>query len=385
MMALRICVQRFERLPQTIIVDNGKEFHSHYFEQLLAAYVCTKKHRPPATARFGSIVERLFGTANTQFVYELQGNTQLMKNPRQVTQSVNSKQPAAWTLDQLYMALCEWAYQIYDQREHPALGQSPRDAFNLGLTLGGQRVHRRVVYDELFHILTLPAPVGSTRKVQPGRGVKIHNIYYWSNDFRDPEVEQSSVEVRYDPFDIGIAYAFVRGHWVQCISNYYAQLKGRSEKELHLISAELYQRKRQHGQNVLNSDNELVQFLSSVEATEEQLILQRLKAVEHQRVIQLITNNLEPLGNVSELDQTTLLEVNKDKLSNKTDNDNKKILVNISINLESEQLELLWRILRWLLRKDFPVSFYIRLLRIGLLTLSSTQWHIRNYQMQLKS
>lgn len=85
MMALRICVQRFERFPQTIVVDNGKEFHSHYFEQLLAAYVCTKKHRPPATARFGSIVERLFGTANTQFVYELQGNTQLTKNARQLT------------------------------------------------------------------------------------------------------------------------------------------------------------------------------------------------------------------------------------------------------------------------------------------------------------
>lgn len=56
MMVLRLCVQRFKRFPQTIVVDNGAEFHSHYFEQLLATYRCTKKHRPPAKAHFGAYV-----------------------------------------------------------------------------------------------------------------------------------------------------------------------------------------------------------------------------------------------------------------------------------------------------------------------------------------
>ncbi len=78
-MALRICIQRFQRFPQTIVVDNGPEFHSHYFEHLLAYYVCTEKHRPTAHARFGSVIERLFGTANTQFIHELQGNTQITR------------------------------------------------------------------------------------------------------------------------------------------------------------------------------------------------------------------------------------------------------------------------------------------------------------------
>ncbi|MCY7285860.1 MAG: DDE-type integrase/transposase/recombinase [Cyanobacteria bacterium CAN_BIN43] len=36
MMVLRICVQRFERFPETIIVDRGAEFDSVYFETLLA-------------------------------------------------------------------------------------------------------------------------------------------------------------------------------------------------------------------------------------------------------------------------------------------------------------------------------------------------------------
>ena len=239
MMVIRICVARFGRFPQNIIVDNGKEFHSHYFEQLLASYTCTLKYRPPAHARFGSIVERLFGTANTQFIHELQGNTQIKRLHRKVTKSVSPERLAIWTLEELYSAFCEWAYSVYDQRLHPALGNSPHDAFVTGLATGGSRLHRRVAYDELFQILTLPAPDQRKRKVQPGKGVKIHNIYYWADVFRDPEIEKSMLWVRYDPWNAGIAYALAQGQWVKCISSYYQYFQGRSEKEIRLASAEL--------------------------------------------------------------------------------------------------------------------------------------------------
>jgi len=39
---------------------------------------------------------------------------------------------------------------------HPALSQSPREAWESGLDLGGQRDHRRILYDEVFLVLTLP-------------------------------------------------------------------------------------------------------------------------------------------------------------------------------------------------------------------------------------
>jgi putative transposase len=48
MMVLRAGVRRHQRLPQAIVVDGGPEFHSVYFESLLARYYCTKKtHIPP--------------------------------------------------------------------------------------------------------------------------------------------------------------------------------------------------------------------------------------------------------------------------------------------------------------------------------------------------
>lgn len=286
MMVLRICVQRFKRFPQIIVVDNGSEFHSHYFEQLLAYYRCTKKHRPPAKARFGAIVERLFGTANKQLIHELQGNTQITRKHRQVTQSVRPQNLAIWTLRDLYESLCNWAYEIYDQRQHPAIGQNPSTAFTQGLTVGGSRLHCRVEYDEVFRILTMPAPEGNQRKVQPGRGIKISNIYYWSNAFRDPEIEQSKVEARYDPFDAGIAYALVKKQWVRCISSYYQQFQGRSEKEIRLITSELVKRKRDQGKDTTISDKELAQFLTSTEMKEGKFLEQRLRAIENKLVVQ---------------------------------------------------------------------------------------------------
>src|SRR5437868_8409784 len=114
MMALRECVWRYGRFPQPLVVDGGSEFRSTYFEALLAYYSCTKATRPWAKPRYGSVVERLFGTANTQFVYTLTGNTQITKQVRQVTKSVDPKQHAIWTLGELYRYFTLWAYDVYD-------------------------------------------------------------------------------------------------------------------------------------------------------------------------------------------------------------------------------------------------------------------------------
>jgi len=152
MMVLRQCVFRHGRLPQIVVVDGGREFGSTYFETLLARYECIKKTRPPAKARFGSLCERLFGTANTQFIHNLQGNTQISRNVRQVTKGVNPQGQAVWMLKELQEHLAAYCYEVYDTMDHPALGQSPRDAFQTGLAATGQRPHRIIPYDREFMI-----------------------------------------------------------------------------------------------------------------------------------------------------------------------------------------------------------------------------------------
>lgn len=97
------------------------------------------------------------------------------------------------------MHLTEWAYSIYDTTEHPALqGQSPCEAFTTGIKQFGCRSSRLIPNDENFRILTLPTTKKGKALVQPGIGVKIDNKYYWHNALRDPQIERTLVNVRYD-------------------------------------------------------------------------------------------------------------------------------------------------------------------------------------------
>ena len=284
MMVLRECVRRHNRLPQIMIYDGGSDFKSTYFETLLARYDCTRKVRPGSEPRFGSVCERIFGTVNTQFVHNLIGNTQIMKNVRQVTRDVNPKELAVWTLEKFYYYLCQWCYEVYDCKEHPALGQTPREAFGMGLLQHGHRANRRIPYDDDFIKFTLPTTIKGTAKVQLGSGVKINYISYWTNAFQNPEVEKTQVPVRYDPYDVGKVYAYVKGKWEPCISEYHHYFKGRSEREIQLASEELRKRNNRHGQQFNVTAKKLAIFLMSVEA-EEALEMQRLHDSEAKHVL----------------------------------------------------------------------------------------------------
>lgn len=285
MMVLRECVRRLGRLPQILVVDGGREFESTYFETLLARYECTKKTRPPAKARFGSVVERMFGVANTQFIHNLRGNTQITRNVRQVTKAVNPKGLATWPLGDLHARLSEYFYEVHDTLNHPALGESPREAFQSGLARGGSRIHRMIAYNDEFLMLTLPTTPKGTARVMPSRGIKIHHIYYWCEAFR--QIEGEIVPVRYDPFDAGTAYAFVRKQWLQCHSDCYGTLKGRSEREIMLATTELRRRYQNHSAAFHITARRLAEFLQSVEA-EETLQMQRMRDGES-RTIRLRT------------------------------------------------------------------------------------------------
>jgi transposase InsO family protein len=275
MMIFRECVRRNGRLPQILVLDGGREFDSVYFETLLARYECLKKTRPPAKARFGSVCERLFGTVNTAFIHNLAGNTQITRNVRQVTQSVNPKEHAVWTLAGLHQHLAEYLYNIYDSTTHVALGQSPREAFELGLARTGQRCHRLVAYNAEFLMATLPTTTRGTAKVIPNRGVKINHILYWCEAFRYPDCRDKQVAVRFDPFDIGSAFAFVHNEWHACHSEHYLTLRGHSERELMLATEEIRRLHQDHSREYAITGRRLADFLTSVEA-EEFLLKQRI-------------------------------------------------------------------------------------------------------------
>ncbi len=105
--------------------------------------------------------------------------------------------------------------------------------------------------------------------------------------------------MRYDPFDISTAYAFVRGRWIPCISEYYLQFKDHSERELLLATAELRKRLQEQGKNQAITAKRLAEFLADA-CTHEVVLTQRQRDAEAQDVFaQMGASRKEPLQHPS--------------------------------------------------------------------------------------
>ncbi|MBL8509845.1 MAG: DDE-type integrase/transposase/recombinase, partial [Chitinimonas sp.] len=217
MMVMRECVRRHGRVPSTIVVDGGKEFHSTYFDTLLAYLEITKKTRPAARPRFGSVMERLFGVANQTLVHELLGNTRLLRDVRKCTATHDPRRLAVWTIETTDTLIQAWLDNAYHCVEHGGLKAVPMEVFKAGLVEFGLREHRRIAYTRDFIIQCLPVIGHGRSMIHIGKGIKHYDKYYWCEAFRQPALERTKVIARYDPFDITRVYAWVDGEWRTCV------------------------------------------------------------------------------------------------------------------------------------------------------------------------
>jgi putative transposase len=273
LMTIRDCVRKHGRLPDTIVLDGGKEFQSIWFETTMAFFGVNIVRRPAARPRFGSKGERMFGTINSNFFHILLGNTQLRKNVRQLTKEVDPDNLAVWTFSALSQKLDRYVDE-YRNLDHRELLVTPKEAFERGLKLLGERPERRIVYDQSFLICTCPTTVKGFAKVQPD-GVKINYLYYQSTELRLALGE--SVPVRFDPANMGVAYALVNGAWTTLQSRFFHELKNRTEREMQVAREEF---KRRRGQVEMGrlTDGRFISFLHELDAMEDILI-------EHHRAI----------------------------------------------------------------------------------------------------
>ncbi|MBD1864000.1 MULTISPECIES: Mu transposase C-terminal domain-containing protein [Trichocoleus] len=364
MMVLRICVDKWRRLPQIIVVDRGSEFDNVYFDVLLAHYRITKKQRPSAKPRNGSVMECLFGIADQEFWHNLMGNTQIMKSVRQVTKKVDPKNNAVWTLARLYLFFRIYCDEIYDTSPHPAIRMSPRDTFRIGLERSGLRGHTLISPEE-FKYWSMPEPRdrGGQRQVT-AKGVKIHYIWYWHESFKTIRRRSRvvKVDVRFDPFDITVAYAYVDGEWVRCRPKRLSELEilsGRSEKEMLTAAEEIRRLNKLQGRDFIDvTDKKLAEFFKHVEMAEtalstawrdakKKIAIQHWRDVERQIIHALIeeseiepeTNHLLRLLNLPtpQADTTSNHELNDGDFS--TDGFDNEYEFDLNIDLNAKPFE----------------------------------------------
>ncbi len=199
-----------------------------------------------------------------------------------MTRDVDPKRLAVWTLERFASRLSEYVHEVYDQMDHPALGQSPRESYAQGMTLAGSRSHCLIPYSEDFLMLTRPSTATGTVKIHPSRGITVNGLHYWHESMRSPDQSGRLVPVRYEPFDMGFVYAYIGGQWLECIADAFASVHGRSEREWNLILDEWREQQRQHDQKRITLNGPLLaQFLQTM-MNDEALLLQRQRDLEEQ-------------------------------------------------------------------------------------------------------
>lgn len=279
MLLIRDCLRRHSRVPSNIVVDRGSEFQSTYFDVLLARFDITKKSRPPQKARFGSVIERFFGVGNTQFVHNLRGNNKPLQKPRQMTRTHDPRRRAVWTLSELFPAFEEYVFNVYGEMEHPALGVTPNKAFDIGMALTGNRAMRIIPMTADIEMMCLPSTKTGKATIDSRRGIKIAHLYYRHRLMRNPALDNTKVDVRYDPFNLSIAYAHIDGEWVACESEYSPLLAGRTEREILIIASELHGRYRREYERRGDKAGKIARYLALTEQTQA-VLLQRKKDAE---------------------------------------------------------------------------------------------------------
>lgn len=256
MMLVRECVRKHGRVPRVLVVDGGTEFDSTYFELLTAMLSITKKTRPKAKARFGSVMERFFGITNTQFIHNLRGNTQATRDPRSCSPSHYPQKLAVWTISDLNEELIDWIEQVYSTNIKQALGTTPLKAFQQGMADFGNREHKRVIYSSDFVIACLPSTPKGTAMVDPTRGIKVNHVQYWCAEFSDTSTHGKQLTVRYDPWDLSRAYVFVQHRWALCRSEEADLYSRLTLRELHYATEEALCRLRSFEQvRMINAAN----------------------------------------------------------------------------------------------------------------------------------
>lgn len=124
-------------------------------------------------------------------------------------------------------------------------------------------------------------------------------------------MQGSQIPVRYDPFDMGIAYVFVQGRWIQCISEYRAVFACRSEREIDLATKALRKRYQDSAQQYTMSSSLIAGFLTSLES-DDALLQQRLHDMEAKPIrehINSYTSEAVDTSMFAEIDEEDIDEV----------------------------------------------------------------------------
>lgn len=222
---VRDCVRRHGRLARGWISDHGAEFGSVAWEGFCAAHSCTKFERPVGFPRAGSEIENLFGQLNKGLIHQLDGNMRNDQDSRAASSSHKSQATARFTLEQLYSRIDAYLFELYNQTSHGPNLFAPSANLEQSVADLGRLAGIRQAFDYAFRVDTALPSKRERHIIDSRRGIRVGERAYWHPALGEPSNDRKRVEVRHEPFDSSVVYAYVGGAWLTCVDSRHSKLE----------------------------------------------------------------------------------------------------------------------------------------------------------------
>lgn len=210
---LRDCARRWGRLPETIVVDNGAEFNSTYFETTLASFGVAKQSRPPGEPRFGGQIEGWFRSLKA-YLSQQAGNTTNDARSRSATENFKGRRRANWSLATAYQAIDEFIFDIYNNSISDGCLCSRSTAAQELLSAFPESGIPATFSPELLARTALP--LKRRLKLDPARGIRHNSRWYRHPELFEVKPTQRLFEAYVEPWDVNTLYVLIGGIRVQC-------------------------------------------------------------------------------------------------------------------------------------------------------------------------
>ena len=281
-------------IPQRLFVDNAWAHHSHSLEDLVRALSGGGQYthmelvfRPPYKARYGGLIERLFGNLSGQLRQRLPGAI-LQPDQRHWH---NASQAACLLYADLQRVIQQLVVDYMHTPHRDLAGQTPHERWVAGLQL--MTPIPPILTPELERCFWRLHP--QTRKVTH-EGLALFGMHYWHpslGNLRSPDRKGQSREfhLRYNPLDISRMAIFEQGTWLGDAHPRELRLPDGCYESASLWELEMAKEiaHTHTGQHVLRTESWLIHLLEARELiaqrqTEQKAIRRKVQQLrEHRR------------------------------------------------------------------------------------------------------
>ncbi len=188
-------------LMETVVVDNGKEFHGQDFEDACLQLGIVVQFAPVQCPWYKPSAERFFGTLNTRLLHQQRGTT--FSNIFE-KDDYDPKKNAVISYEAFMEMVHKWIVDVYHREKHKGLVNIPAQVWKIGVQ------EFEPALPESRKALEIMLGKIEWRTIS-GSGIELNNLFY--NDMNLTALKRKhedsigkKVKVKYDPSDLSMIY-----------------------------------------------------------------------------------------------------------------------------------------------------------------------------------